>query len=163
MTIDTYTHTHAWSRAQHTQTSRGAEWGEDKTHTHIRTYTHAWLLAQTHIHLVARFFSQLQERFVYTHAALTQLAYLFHQCRTSLSRDCRMADCTVRHPGVEHRFFSSDFLLYGWVVNTSLALLAKPVVSIFLCSLCCNMLTANDSEVVDCEHDHTLLGLSMFL
>ena len=32
----------------------------------------------------------------------TQLVYLFHQCATSLlSRDGRIADCTVRHPGVE--------------------------------------------------------------
>ena len=32
----------------------------------------------------------------------TQLAYLFHQCATSLlSRESRIADCTVRHPGVE--------------------------------------------------------------
>ena len=37
----------------------------------------------------------------------TKLAYLFHQCATSLlSRDSRIADCTVRHPGVE-RLFSS--------------------------------------------------------
>ena len=37
----------------------------------------------------------------------TQLAYLFHQCATSfISRDCRIADCTVRHPGVELLFFS---------------------------------------------------------
>ena len=32
----------------------------------------------------------------------TQLAYLFHQCVTSLLiRDGRIADCTVRHPGVK--------------------------------------------------------------
>ena len=36
-----------------------------------------------------------------------QLAYLFHQCATSLlSRDGRIADCTVRHPGVERPFSS---------------------------------------------------------
>ena len=40
----------------------------------------------------------------------TQLAYLFHQCATSLlSRDGRIAYCTVRHPGVE-RLFSSFHL-----------------------------------------------------
>ena len=33
--------------------------------------------------------------------------YLFHQCATSvLSRDGRIADCTVRHPGVEPPFSS---------------------------------------------------------
>ena len=37
----------------------------------------------------------------------TQLAYLFHQCATSLlSRDSCIADCTVRHPGVELPFSS---------------------------------------------------------
>ena len=41
----------------------------------------------------------------------TQLTYLFHQCATCLlSRDSRIADCTVRHPGVE-RPFSSLFML----------------------------------------------------
>ena len=34
-----------------------------------------------------------------------QLAYLFHQCAMSLlSRDSRIADCTVIHPGVERQF-----------------------------------------------------------
>ena len=38
----------------------------------------------------------------------THLAYLFHQCATSLlSRDGRIADCTVKHPGVERPFSSS--------------------------------------------------------
>ena len=37
----------------------------------------------------------------------TQLAYLFHQCPTSLlSRDGRIADCAVRHPGVQRPFSS---------------------------------------------------------
>ena len=37
----------------------------------------------------------------------TQLAYLFNQYATSLlSRDSRIADCTVRHPGVERPFSS---------------------------------------------------------
>ena len=37
----------------------------------------------------------------------TQLAYLFNQCATSLlSRDCRIADCSVKHPGVERPFSS---------------------------------------------------------
>ena len=38
----------------------------------------------------------------------TQLSYLFHQCTTRLlSRDDRIADCTVKHPSVEHPFSSS--------------------------------------------------------
>ena len=41
----------------------------------------------------------------------TQLAYLFHQCATSLlSRDSRIADCTVRHPGVKRSFSSYLFM-----------------------------------------------------
>ena len=40
----------------------------------------------------------------------TQLAYLFHQCAMSiLSRDSRIADCTVRHQGVERQFSSFIF------------------------------------------------------
>ena len=40
----------------------------------------------------------------------TQLAYLFHQCAKSLlSRDCRIAGCTVRHLGVERPFSSYIF------------------------------------------------------
>ena len=33
---------------------------------------------------------------------------------------------------------------------------AYPVALISFYSLCCNMLTANDSDVVGCEHEHTL-------
>ena len=40
----------------------------------------------------------------------TQLAYLFYQCATSLlSRDGRIANSTVRHPGAERPFSSYDF------------------------------------------------------
>ena len=36
-----------------------------------------------------------------------QLAYLFHQyAKSLLSTEGRIADCTVRHPGVERPFFS---------------------------------------------------------
>ena len=34
----------------------------------------------------------------------TQLAYSFHPCGTSLGRDGRIADCTVRHPSVQRPF-----------------------------------------------------------
>ena len=41
-----------------------------------------------------------------------QLAYLFHQCAKSLlGRDSRIADCTVRHPGVESSFSSLNLFL----------------------------------------------------
>ena len=40
-----------------------------------------------------------------------QLAYLFHQrVKSLLSTDSRIADCTWRHPGVEHPFSSFDRL-----------------------------------------------------
>ena len=39
-----------------------------------------------------------------------QLAYFFHMCAKSLlSRDDRIADCTVGHPGVELPFSSFHF------------------------------------------------------
>ena len=65
--------------------------------THTHTYAHVSLRCTTPI-----FLSCLQERF-----SCTRMAYLFHQCATSLlSRDSRIADCTVRHPGVERPFSS---------------------------------------------------------
>ena len=38
-----------------------------------------------------------------------------------------------------------------------------PVALISLCSFCCNMLSANNSEVVDCDHKHSLLWHSIIL
>ena len=83
------------------------------THTHTRTHTrlveiclmtnthnhaHAWLRCTTHVY---RSVSLSRMR------RYTQLAYLFHQCATSLlSRDGRIADCTVRHPSVKRSFSS---------------------------------------------------------
>ena len=119
--IRTHTHTHAypWSYVcTNTHTSRGASFialpgALHDTHTHTSSYELEICLTMTHSYsrLVA-----LQNTFlfhVYRSVSLsrmrryTQLAYLFHQCATSrLSRDGRIADCTVRHPGVE-RLFSS--------------------------------------------------------
>ena len=46
---------------------------------------------------------------------------------------------------------------------TSLAdSVASPIAFISLCSLCCNVLSANNSEVVDCGHELTLLWPSIF-
>ena len=82
------------------------------THTHsclleiwlMMTLTYTLIPMPTLDLLHKHISSRLQERF-----SRTQLAYLFHQCATSLlSRDGRIADCTVRHPGVE-RPFSSNF------------------------------------------------------
>ena len=43
----------------------------------------------------------------------TQMAYLFHQYATRLlSRDGRIADCTVRHLSVERPFSSYYFKLF---------------------------------------------------
>ena len=40
-----------------------------------------------------------------------QLSYLFHQyAKSFLSTDGRIADCTVRHPGVERPFSSKVFV-----------------------------------------------------
>ena len=69
--------------------------------THIHTPISTFVCVAKHISL-----SCLQERFSCTHAALHATGVLIHQCATSLlSRDSRIADCTVRHPGVERPFF----------------------------------------------------------
>ena len=74
-------------------------------HTHTHTHAHAWLLAQTYFLLHAdRSISLACMR------RYTQLAYLFHQCATSLlSRDGHIADCTVRYPSVKHSYSSFYF------------------------------------------------------
>ena len=61
------------------------------------------------------------------------------------------------------RFFLLHYYI-GRLSQSSLAASAVfPVAFIFLYSLCCNMLSANDSEVVDCGHEHTLQWPSIFL
>ena len=55
-------------------------------------------------------------------------------------------------------------LVFGYIDRPSCASLSASMgLPIFLCSLFCNMLLANDSEVVYCRHEHTLLCLSIFL
>ena len=52
-----------------------------------------------------------------------QLAYLFHQCATGLlSRDGCIADCTVRHPGVERPFLVNDNVPYMHVLRAKLVI-----------------------------------------
>ena len=59
------------------------------------------------------------------------------------------------------------FLVHCYIGRPSQASLAAvlvfPIAFIPLCSLCCNMISSNDSEVVDCEHDHALLWPLIFL
>ena len=76
--------------------------------THIHTHTHAWLLTQTHISP-----SRYRSVFLARMRHYMHLAYLFHQCATSLlSRDGHIADCTVRHPVVERPLFSLFFICW---------------------------------------------------
>ena len=85
------------------------------THTHTTSYELEICLMMTHTHPYPRLVT-LQNTYlfhVYRSVSLarmrryTQLAYLFHQCATSLlSRDSCIADCTVRHPGVERPWSS---------------------------------------------------------
>ena len=87
------------------------------THTHTSSYELEICLMMTHkyTHPYPRLVA-LHNTFlfhVYRNISLarmrryTQLAYLFHQCAMSLlSRDSRIADCTVRYPGVERPFSS---------------------------------------------------------
>ena len=72
------------------------------------------LIACTHIFVLHVYRSVSLERM----RRYMQLAYLFHQCAKSLlSRDSRIADCTVRHPGVE-RPFSSMYTEFVPFVST---------------------------------------------
>ena len=113
------TNTHISGRASNS-TSRSAS----ITHTHRQLSTGDLVDddTHTHTHARARLLFQLFHIFllhVYTSVSLacmrryTQLAYLFHQCATSfLSRDGCIADCTVRHPGVQRPF--SSFYMCGY-------------------------------------------------
>ena len=74
------------------------------------TYTHLLIptldsLAQAHIHLVAFFFYIYRSIPLTRMQRYTQLAYLFPQCETSfLSRDGRVAECTMRQRAWSVRF-----------------------------------------------------------
>ena len=60
-----------------------------------------------------------------------QLAYLFHQCAKSLlSRDGRIADCTVRHPGVERPFYS--------IYHVAILLTMNIIAVVRICSYVCH-------------------------
>ena len=64
-------------------------------------------------------------------------------------------------------YFWRFFLIHYYVGRPSYASLAALAVFLIafisLCSLYCIMLSANDTEVVDCGHEYTLLLFSMFL
>ena len=64
-----------------------------------------------------------------------QLAYLFHQYEKSLlSTDGRIADCTVRHPGVERPFSSylNDLIYFVICLLQHFGILLTSLQSIFL-------------------------------
>ena len=97
------------------------------THTYTRPYPRLIALHNIYFSHVYRSVSLARMR------RYTQLAHLFHQCATSLlSRDSRIADCTVRHPGVERPFSSL-------VSNTVL----KPYFSYTRCFLINNKIVLN--------------------
>ena len=78
------------------------------TYTHPCPYPRLIALHNTYFSHVYRGVSLARMR------RYTQLAYLFHQCATSLcSRDSRIADCTVRHPGVDRSFSSCGVLFFN--------------------------------------------------
>ena len=80
------------------------------THTHTPVCTPTLDCLHKHTYTSWRVsLLQLQELFLYTAAGYTQFDYLFHKCRTSLlNRNCRIADCTMKHPGVERPFSTYD-------------------------------------------------------
>ena len=123
--VHTHLHTHT-----HTSTHTHL-YTHTHLHTHTHTYTHTHLHTHTPTHTsscvleiclmmthtpIPTFDCVAQHIFVfhvYRSVSLarmrsyTHLPYLYHQCATSLlSRDSRIADCTVRHPGVERPFSS---------------------------------------------------------
>ena len=60
--------------------------------------------------------------------------------------------------------FIYQFIIVQVGLHRLLLLLRWPFLKpSFISSLCCNILTANDSEVVDSRHKHTLLCPSIFL
>ena len=98
----------------HTRTHRQVYWRFGwwcHTHTHTHTHAHARLLAQTHISP-----SRLQECFPFTHLypfTKKRKHSRLQECfpcttvstKSLLGRNGRIADCTVRHPGVERPFY----------------------------------------------------------
>ena len=98
------------------------------THTHKQLCTGDFFNDYTHSYICPRLIACTKTFFFHVYRSVsltrmpryTQLAYLFHQCATSLlSRDGRIADCTVRHPGVE-RPFSSFLPFYNHCFNSYL-------------------------------------------
>ena len=101
---------------KHTHASRGASFialpGALPLHTHTYIHTSSCVLEirlmmiHTPMPTLDGFHKHIFLFHVYRSVFLarmrryTQLAYLFHQCATSLRRDGRIADCTARHPGV---------------------------------------------------------------
>ena len=88
------------------------------THTQTSSYELEICLMMTHTytHPYPRLVALQNTYFSFTFTGVflsrirryTQLAYLFHQYATILlSRDSRIADCTVRHLGVERPFSST--------------------------------------------------------
>ena len=138
---DRHTYTHPYLSLifrvhQHTHTSRDASFIALPgalplhTHTHKQLCTGDLLEDDTHLHtpiLMPTLDCLHKLTFllhVYRSVSLarmlhyTQLAYLFHQCATSLfSRDGRTADCTVRHPGVAPVFQYFKLIYMAWDIS----------------------------------------------
>ena len=78
------------------------------THAHTQTYTHSWLFAKTHIHLVVRSSFTLTGAFSLHTCSFTPNSIftspVWAEC--SYSIDGRIALCTVRHRGLERSFSS---------------------------------------------------------
>ena len=136
------THSHAWCRVySHTYISGRAslkQFQECLYYIQIQVvfywrfswwyrahiHTHLCLIActSTHAHDGAFFFHTYRSVSLTRVPRYTQLAYLFHQRGKSLlSRDSRIADCTVRHLGVERPFSSLDrsfsFYVLIWTIS----------------------------------------------
>ena len=108
----THTHAHRTSGARYLQHLQ-----ECFYYTQVAVYWRFgwWWHTYTHKHIFLLYvyrsiFLALMRRY-------TQLVYLFHQCAKSLlSTDGCIADCTVRHPGMEPPF--SSFFLDSLILQT---------------------------------------------
>ena len=128
---DTHTHTHPYSRlitctthtyisgcASLTRTSRNAFLTHTSncllesrvnitdSHIHTRTLALAWLIEQTHIQLMAHSSFTVTEAFPLRACSVTRSLRTYFTIVVWVFLDGRIADCTVRQPGVEHSFYS---------------------------------------------------------
>ena len=150
--VQSYKHTHISGRFFYsTSSSAYIIYTHTPTHTHTHTHMHSsscvleiFLMIHTHTHTHTHAHADCLHKHifllhVYRSISLarmeryTQVAYLFQQRATSLlSRGCRIADCTVRHPGVERPFLSHICQVKSVFISTQSAFLSWSYIQVVL-------------------------------